>query len=224
MKGLAQLKGISNSTFNLDAKLDAITCKPDGTPFQHQIDLVWDFEIDGKKYRTVFQAKDWDQKLDRPILMAFCGVLTDLPGEPDGVIITRTGFNKPVLEYAKARGIGIYLLDDVSKDDFVSCVPTVEIKIDQVQDGYRLALLQTFHPTNGDGSYKEIDARRASDAALAMTSKPYESVEFRDANDRVVGTLATMLKDIHRTAVKDGLTLHPVSIHFRLNTATIYLH
>jgi hypothetical protein len=197
--------------------MEAITCDADGKPFVHEIDLVWDFELDGKSHRTVFQAKDWTYCVDKPTLMTFCGVLADLPGNPYGVIVTKTGFDSTLIPYAKARGVGLYILDALGDADFISCIPSVEVKIDQAQDGYRLALLQTFHPTNSDGTYKENDPAHASDAALAMTKLPSDTVELRDAQDTLVGTLETLLREVHRQAQADGVTLFPICRHFALN-------
>jgi hypothetical protein len=219
IQGLAQIKGLSNSSFQPDVMLDAITCNQDGMPYQHQIDLCWDFELDGKAHRTVFQAKDWNYRVDFPTLMTFCGVLTDLPGDPYGVIVTRTGFDGGVLTYAKDRGIGLYILDDLGQADFASCVPSVEIKIDQFQDAYRLIMLRTWHPVDKEGNYIEADPAKAADAAVACTSNPSNEVMLCNAQGEPCGTLADLLTHAHKEAQKQGLTQFPASIHHPLNVA-----
>jgi len=63
-----------------------------GRTTTHQIDVLWRFEIGGIRYLTLVQAKDWDSKIKKEHVLAFRGVLDDIPGQPRGVLITRTGF------------------------------------------------------------------------------------------------------------------------------------
>ena len=63
-----------------------------GRTTTHQIDVLWRFEIGGIRYLTLVQAKDWDSRIKKEHVLAFRGVLDDIPGQPRGVLITRTGF------------------------------------------------------------------------------------------------------------------------------------
>lgn len=219
MQGLAKLKGIQGSNFRRDVLLDAITLRENGEPFQHQIDLCWDFELAGEKRRVVFQAKDMAQAISRPLLMAFIGVISDLPDSPGGIMIASKGFDGPVVDYAKARNVGLYILNPLGQPDFVSQIPSLEIKLEHVQDGYSLRMLQTFHPTDESGNPLEKDRARASAAAVSMTKKPLDTVKICDANGTVINSLAAMLEELYCNSRAAGFTVFPVTLWMPLNTA-----
>src|ERR1039458_4298024 len=62
-----------------------------GKTLTHQIDVYWEFVVGGISYRTVVQAKDWATPVNQGELLKFKAVLDDLPGQPRGVFVTRTG-------------------------------------------------------------------------------------------------------------------------------------
>jgi len=62
-----------------------------GKTTTHQVDVYWEFEKGGITYRTVVQAKDWATPVVQGELLKFKSVLDDLPQQPRGVFVTRTG-------------------------------------------------------------------------------------------------------------------------------------
>jgi hypothetical protein len=58
----------------------------------HQIDVYWKFEMGGVEYQIIVQAKDWSRPVEQDKLICFKGVLDDLPGQPRGIFITRSGY------------------------------------------------------------------------------------------------------------------------------------
>jgi restriction endonuclease Mrr len=65
-----------------------------GRTTDHQIDVYWEFERGGIKYITLVQAKDWATRVEQGELLKFKAVLDDLPNQPRGVFVTRTGYQK----------------------------------------------------------------------------------------------------------------------------------
>jgi len=88
-----------------------------GRTTTHQIDVYWEFEIGGIKYVTVVQAKDWINTVNQGELLKFKGVLEDLPGQPRGVFVTRTGYQEGASNYAHANGILLYELRKPTESD-----------------------------------------------------------------------------------------------------------
>ena len=76
----------------------------------HQIDVYWELESAGIVYKTIVQAKDWNKRVDKGELLKFKSVLDDLPGQPRGIFVTRTGYQSGAAEYAKAHGIELFEL------------------------------------------------------------------------------------------------------------------
>src|ERR1017187_8716700 len=92
---------------NVDVKRDVVL---KGKETSHQIDIYWKFEIGEVQYETIVQAKDWGKRVDQGALLQFKSVLNDLPGQPKGIFVTRTGYQKSAKKYALARGILLYEL------------------------------------------------------------------------------------------------------------------
>jgi restriction endonuclease len=81
-----------------------------GKVTEHQIDVYWEFELGGVTYRSVVQTKDWNTPLNKGELLKFKAVLDDLPGQPTGIVVTRSGYQKGAKEVASANGILLYEL------------------------------------------------------------------------------------------------------------------
>jgi len=74
------------------------------------VDLYWEFEQAGITYKLVVQAKDERNNITQNELFAFHTILENIPGQPRGLFITRTGFQRGARAYANRHGIGLYTL------------------------------------------------------------------------------------------------------------------
>ena len=106
-----RVKGLKSETVLHDTKLDGITRDEYGVPTKHQIDVYWEFELASVTYRTVVQAKDWQTRVTKEKVLAFKAVLNDLPGQPRGIMISRSGFQSGAEAFAREHGIELYILD-----------------------------------------------------------------------------------------------------------------
>jgi Restriction endonuclease len=86
-----------------------------GKTTPHQIDVYWKFEKTAITYETIVQAKDWQSPVKKGQLIEFKGILDDLPGQPRGVFVTRTGYQQGAKDFAAAQGIILYELDELPK-------------------------------------------------------------------------------------------------------------
>lgn len=89
-----------------------------GRSTTHQIDVSWEFEVGGIKYRTLVQCKDRETLVKKGELLTFKAVLDDIPGQPRGVFVTRTGYQSGASEVAKSNGILLYELREPTVQDF----------------------------------------------------------------------------------------------------------
>ena len=78
----------------------------------HQIDVYWAFVIAGIKYETIIQVKDWKYSIKQEQLLAFKGVLDDLPGQPRGIFVAKSGAQQGAKKFAKANGIALFELKE----------------------------------------------------------------------------------------------------------------
>jgi len=99
---LAQ-QSVRNLRVEHDVKLKGITN-------EHQVDVYWEFDAGGITYRTVVECKDWKEPVEQGVLFALHSVLQQLPGQPRGVVVARSGFQEGAQLFAKAHGIVLYEL------------------------------------------------------------------------------------------------------------------
>jgi len=98
---------------------------------EYQIDVCWEFEAGGIKYRTLLSCKDWQTAVKREHVMAFKAVLDEVPGQPRGVVVSRVGFQEGAVRFAEQHGIELYELrePDIRNmgDRIMSVVATIRI-------------------------------------------------------------------------------------------------
>lgn len=103
---------LKNLRVEHNVKLDSIAArKKDGTPRKRQIDVYWEFELAGSTFRVCIQAKDWKNKISLGQVDAFRSVLDDIAGQPKGIMIAARGYQSGALDYARARGIDLLVLE-----------------------------------------------------------------------------------------------------------------
>lgn len=117
---------LSNQSYvkNIDVKHNVILV---GQSSKHQIDVFWEFEVSGVSYKTVVQTKDWTDNVKQEQLFAFKAVLDDIPGQPRGVFVTRTGYQQGALEYAQKHGIDVYVLREPQNQDYENQISSLII-------------------------------------------------------------------------------------------------
>ena len=117
---LAQ-ESVKNLRVEHDIKLPGLTN-------EHQIDVYWEFETGGITYRTVVECKDKGKPVDKQTLHALWTTLQDLPGQPRGVVVARSGFQEGAERFAKAHGVMLYELRAPRAEDWQGFFTAVSIK------------------------------------------------------------------------------------------------
>jgi hypothetical protein len=112
VQGIFQAINDQEEVANLIVERDR-TLQGKTTP--HQIDVYWKFEKAGITYENIVQAKDLQSPVKLGQLIEFKGVLDDLPGQPKGIFITRSGYQKSAKTVAIKNGIILYELDELPK-------------------------------------------------------------------------------------------------------------
>jgi hypothetical protein len=70
---------------------------------KHQIDVYWSLERAGISYGMVVQCKDWANPVDQGAIHTLQTVLDDLPGQPRGAMVGRSGFQEGTKTWALKR-------------------------------------------------------------------------------------------------------------------------
>lgn len=101
-----------------------------GITTTHQIDVYWEFDFSGIKYRTIIQAKDWKNKVPQKEMLAFKAIIDDLPSGTKGIYVSKSGYQSGAVEVAKKHGISIYCLREPSDEDWDGMIKTLELNFD----------------------------------------------------------------------------------------------
>ena len=100
-----------------------------GLATRHQIDVFWEFQLDEVRYQIVLEAKDWQGPVDQGQVLKLSAVLADLPGQPRGIIVTRSGFQAGARRLAAVKGILLYELRKPTEADLRNRVTALNLTL-----------------------------------------------------------------------------------------------
>lgn len=107
-------------------------CKVTGrSGVPHQIDVLTTHSDGLHSYDTAIECKYWKRKVNKDTVMKLASIIEDT-GISKGVIVTKSGFTKDGLEYAKFKNIGLVLLREWDKNDQNSTPKEIELGILQI--------------------------------------------------------------------------------------------
>lgn len=98
-----------------------------GTRGTHQIDVMFEFIHAGISHRTIIQCKDWKSRVKQEHILSFASILDDIPGQPRGIFVARSGFQKGARQIAESRGIQLYELREPRDKDWEGLLRTVSV-------------------------------------------------------------------------------------------------
>jgi len=97
---------------------------------KHQIDVYWRFTVAGIEHQVCVQCKDWKSNVKPGEVFTFTGVLADIPGQPRGIMVAKTGFQKGAEDIARKSGVILYTLREPKVDaDWDGLIREIHITI-----------------------------------------------------------------------------------------------
>lgn len=103
---------------------------------KRQVDVFWEFEIAGERYRTVIECKHYNRNVPGDVVDKMVSVLSDLGPGTTGIIVTTVGFQPLARAIAAANGIRLLKVNPllrhieiamhVGSTDFVNIRPTLD--------------------------------------------------------------------------------------------------
>lgn len=126
------VQGIFNAILNQESVTNIKVehdVKVQGKTTKHQIDVYWEFKQGGITYKTIVQCKDWNNPVIKGELLKFSRILEDIPGQPRGVFVTKTGYQKGAKEVAIADGIILYELRGLTDKDWGGNIREININM-----------------------------------------------------------------------------------------------
>ena len=82
----------------------------------HQIDVITSHTEGSHTYQTAIECKYWKKKVSKDIVMKLVQILEDT-GISKGIIVSKSGFTRDGIQYAKHKNIGIVHLREYEEKD-----------------------------------------------------------------------------------------------------------
>ncbi len=101
----------------------------EGRSTKHQLDVTFEFSAGLTTYRTIVQCKDWATAVKQEQVLAFHSVLTDIPGQPRGIVVSRSGFQEGARRVAEHHGIKLYELREPRDEDWDGLIRAIVINM-----------------------------------------------------------------------------------------------
>jgi len=113
----AVFESILKEASEITVQIEHLT-KIKGLRTDHEIDILWRFQKAGIQYTTIVQVKNWASKVKQQNILEFKAILDDIPGQPRGVFVSQSGFQRGAENVAKASGIELFQLSPIPKARF----------------------------------------------------------------------------------------------------------
>jgi hypothetical protein len=157
----------------------------------HQIDVYWELKIGGIKHSVVVQAKDWrTQRVNQGELFKFKCVLDDLPDQPRGVFVTRTGYQSGARKFAEHHRIYLYELRELTDADWEGAIKIINYTLIMFVPHYDgVTLIQDIEWIN-----KERERLQMLEGAAEIEIP--NDVTFYDENDQEIGTVQSVVASL----------------------------
>lgn len=108
------------------------TCKVTGNSgSRYQIDVLTTYSDGMHTYETVIECKYWNKKVNRDTVMKVFGIIDDT-NISKGVIVSKEGFTKDAIDYAKFKNIGLVTLREWNENNQNSTPKKIEWGVLQI--------------------------------------------------------------------------------------------
>lgn len=100
---------------------------------KHQIDVYWEFEIAGTKYRTAIECKNYSSSVSIGKIRDFYGVLSDI-GNINGIFVTTVNFHSGAIKFAEHYGINIVIIRPPTDEDWKGRMRDIQLVINMLSN------------------------------------------------------------------------------------------
>lgn len=207
-----------------------------GKTVNHQIDVYWEFEIAGITYKTIVQAKDWNSTVKLSDILTFATVINDIPGNPHGIYITKTGYQQGAKEYAKAHGITLCELREPSEKDWEGKMRNIELNLHMTIPDYNnlITIIDGEWVLKNKIPVSEIEAT----SGYINSNTPLYNVNHEEITSiiQIINEYVTAIDDTESHTIKHSFTeptyikinhlflkLNAISFELKLHRST-YVH
>ena len=179
---LHKAEGLTDVAIQHDVKLTGLS----GIP--RQIDVFWSFKRAGIPYKVAIECKDYNDRVSIDKVSAFHDVLNDLQ-DVQGIIVSKVGFQKGALEWAKRYGIQARIIRHPTDEDWKGRMRNIHL---QVNAFFVNNIRPTFVINKEKAGGLEIPSVFESDAAKVVIT--YDKIVDSDCHE--FGASSTTMLDL----------------------------
>ncbi len=95
---------------------------------EHQIDVYWEFVFNSKRYKCIFECKNYENKISKDKIATLDSISHDIQNSIP-IIVSTKGFQSGAQAYAKARGVTPFICRELYDEDWHNRVKTFEIHL-----------------------------------------------------------------------------------------------
>ena len=88
-----------------------------GKATKHQIDVLWEYQINQKNSRNLIECKNINRKISLGRVRDFYSVILDI-GDSTGKMVSKLGFTRGAIQFAKYYGIDLLLIREPEVKDW----------------------------------------------------------------------------------------------------------
>ncbi len=128
-ENIQRLHGLRNISVLHDQNIPGKSLDENGAPIKHQIDVYWEFELDGQTHCCIIQAKDWTRTVSLGAVLTLKAVRDEMMKPCKAIMITKKGYQKSALAFAKSNAIDIVVLRPPKDEEIANRVQHIRINI-----------------------------------------------------------------------------------------------
>jgi hypothetical protein len=169
----------------------------------HQIDVYWKFRVANFEHFVIVQVKKKKEPVKQGDLLLFSAVLHDIPGQPKGVFISQTGYQKGALKVARSLGIDAFELRKIDQISSYAVtmnywsVGTLAPRKDMM--AWEITILQPVTVENIILSVDEqwVEQHYPATRSLAPTpGQAWDAAKFVDSSGNERTSILALVKDL----------------------------
>jgi hypothetical protein len=128
----SQYEILTKKIFETLLKADGVTIdvqhnvEIQGKANKHQIDVYWEYQVAGIKHKVAIECKNYNSKVSIGRVRDFHSVLSDI-GNTSGVMVSRKGFQKGAVEFARFYDINLKELRPPENRDWHGRPKTINV-------------------------------------------------------------------------------------------------
>ena len=182
-----------------------------GRGTKHQIDVYWKFTLADVEYTTIVSVRNRTGRTKKGELLEFKEVLDDISGQPRGIFVSSSGYQRGAIEFASSCGIILIKLVRADTEPNSLAMTSSSIAHMQILPNQMAMRITIKEPSLSDINIvadqewlKQYETKKGGSSSADRLSLKPDEVEFCDDAGNVRQSLHTVIQDCLKTTLGGG--------------------